>query len=164
MAEPDDPCATIWRTGNHDLVSAQLSARVSACICLLSLSACDHPASPSKSVRVASIRYERAYAPVTTSSANMWIQMSIPVAGEVSGRSNIPICFPVQGDDGSFVCDSLNWDLPVDDDCWINVRDPLLNRNVATRVFVNGQRVTRVRSTGVEEIGDFRVDARGRIY
>jgi hypothetical protein len=94
----------------------------------------------------------------------MWIQMSIPIAGEQSGRSDIPICFPTQSGDGSFVCDSLNWDVPVDDDAWVNVRDPLLGRNVATNVFVNGQRVTRIRSTGVEETGDFRVDADGRIH
>jgi hypothetical protein len=90
--------------------------------------------------------------------------MSIPVSGEQSGRSSIPICFPKQSADGAFVCDSVNWDVPVDDDCWVNVRDPLLERNVATNVFVNGQRVTRIRSTGVEEIGDFRVDAGGRIH
>ena len=90
--------------------------------------------------------------------------MSIPVSGEQSGRSTIPICFPTETADGSFVCESLNWDVPIDDDCWVNVRDPVVGRNVATNVFVNGQRVTRIRNTGVEEIGDFRVSANGTIH
>jgi hypothetical protein len=93
----------------------------------------------------------------------MWIEMSIPISGEPSGRSSIPICFPQESADGSFSCDSVNWDVPVDDDAWVNVKDPIVARMVATNVFVNGQRVTRVRTAGADEIGDFRFDAAGRI-
>ena len=142
----------------------QLQVRLILCLLLAPVSACDNPAAPSKIVFVRSIRYQRVYPPATTDSAMMWIEMSIPIAGEQSGRSKIPICFPTQAADGSFVCDGLNWDVPVNDDCWVNVRDPLLGRTVATDVFVNGQRITRIRTAGTDEIGDFRVDTNGTIH
>lgn len=131
------------------------------------LTACGQPSSPStstKSIRVTTVRYQRVYAAgASTMTPPMWIQMSIPVAGEQSGRSTIPICFPQEAAEGSFVCDGLNWDVPIDDDAWVNVKDPVVGRMVATTVFVNGQRVTRIRLNGAEETGDFRFDGAGTL-
>ncbi len=133
-------------------------------LALLTLAGCHSPTAPAKTVRVTTIRYERVYPPAGSGSGTMWIEMSIPIAGEQSGRSNIPICFPQPTSDGAFVCDSPNWDVPVDDDAWVNVNDTGVGRLVATSVFVNGQRVTRVRAAGAAEIGDFRIDGTGRVY
>ena len=139
-------------------------ARISAAAGLLVHAACGSATAPTRQIRITSVRYERVYSPASASTGTMWIEMSIPIAGEQSGRSNIPICFPQLVADGAFVCDAPGWDVPVDDDAWVNVNDPLLGRQVATNVFVNGQRVTRVRSAGTNETGDFRFDAAGRIY
>jgi hypothetical protein len=94
----------------------------------------------------------------------MYIEMSIPIAGDQYSRTAIPVCFPKQIGDGSFVCDSVGWDVPADLEAWVNVYDPTLGRRIATTVFVNDQRVTRVRVTGSDELGDFHFDARGTIH
>jgi hypothetical protein len=145
-------------------IIGKVRASIGVGLALSTPAGCHSPTAPAKSVRVRTIRYERVYPPAGPGSGTMWIEMSIPIAGEQSGRSNIPICFPQPSSDGAFVCDSVNWDVPVDDDAWVNVNDVAVGRLVATNVFVNGQRVTRVRAAGVTEIGDFRVDATGRVY
>ncbi len=125
---------------------------------------CGSPTSPSKIVRVTTIRYQRVYSASGSGSGQMMLQMNIPVAGEQSGRSNIPFCFPQPAGDGSFLCDALNWDVPVNEECWVDVDDPAVGRGVATALFVNGQRVLRTRIAGNgTEYGDFRFDERGHI-
>jgi hypothetical protein len=94
----------------------------------------------------------------------MMLQMSIPFGGEQSGRSDIPFCFPQSTGDGSFQCDALNWDVPVNEEGWVDVFDPAIGHGVATALFVNGQRILRTRvETDGTEFGDFRFDAHGNI-
>src|SRR5262245_21455416 len=101
---------------------------------------CGQPSAPSgQSVRVTTLRYQRIYPPSTAEAGRMYIEMSIPIAGENTGRTNILLCFPTQTPDGSFVCDSVGWDVPVNLEAWVNVYDPTLGRHIASAVFVNGQ-------------------------
>jgi hypothetical protein len=94
----------------------------------------------------------------------MLLQMSIPIAGEQSGRSNIPFCFPEPSGENTFVCGNLNWDVPINEECWVQVSDPLLGRAVATSIFLNGQRLQRVDVLpNGTEFGRFRVTSVGHV-
>lgn len=119
---------------------------------------CGGPTAPGH-VTITTIRYERVYQTVNTSDARILINVSIP------STKRIPFCFPEDRCGGMFVCEVLNESPEVGEDCSVFVNDPrLANTSVATSVFINNQRVTRVEKTpNGNELGRFRLYASGRL-
>ena len=79
-------------------------------------------------------------------------------------HKTIPFCLPVQQTATSFVCSGLNWELSRGEEAVIFVNDPALNRVVATNVFVNGTRISRIETlSNGNELGRFHMTSSGRI-
>ena len=112
---------------------------------------------PSSRFIITSIKYERVYAPSSVSGAyQMLINVSLPE------HKTIPFCFPVQQSSSIYVCDGLSWELSAGEEAAIFVGDPALNRQVATSVFVNGIRITRVVAfSNGGEVGYFHLSGSG---
>lgn len=124
------------------------------------IAACGGPATaPSQSVLLTTIEYQRVYAVSGSDNGQrMLINVSLPE------HKAIPFCEPIQQTATSFVCSGLTWELSVGEEAVISVNDPALNRGVATNVFVNGTRVSRIEmlSNG-NELGRFHLTSSGRI-
>ena len=78
-------------------------------------------------------------------------------------HKSIPFCIPVRQTATSFVCSGLSWELSAGEQAAISVVDPALNnRQVATTLFVNGTRITRISiAPNGFEVGAFHMSASG---
>ena len=127
-------------------------------LCLASVTACGgQPTAPTRVV-ITTIEYQRVYAASGGGNGErMLINVSLPES------KTIPFCTPVQQTTTSFVCTDLNWEIRKGEEASIWINDPVLNRGVATALFVNGTRISRVEllSNG-NEIGRFRLSDSGR--
>jgi hypothetical protein len=139
-------------------------------IAMLAVAACgDQPTAPGRMATVTSLRYqrERPFDPAVTSQASL--QMYSPIPGDPRNRTYIISCLLEPRGNNLFSCpENVTREVPVNEDCSIQVYDPAVTTNefhmVATSVFVNNQRVPRVEvfSNGVE-IARFRVTPGGQI-
>jgi hypothetical protein len=124
------------------------------------IAACGGPATaPSQSVLLNTIEYQRVYAVSGSDNGQrMLINVSLPE------HKTIPFCLPVQQTATSFVCSGLNWELSPGEEAVIFVNDPALNRVVATNVFVNSTRISRIETlSNGNELGRFHMTSSGRI-
>lgn len=114
------------------------------------------PTAPAGSRMITSIRYERTYPATSGSDERLHISVSIP-----SSR-RIPVCFPEAESGDVFVCRILNWTTDTGEECSVQVNDPAVGRAVATTVYINGSRVSRIeRLPNGTEFGRFRLTATG---
>lgn len=105
---------------------------------------------------ITSIRYERTYPVTSGSDRRLHISVNIP-----SSRQ-IPVCLPEAESGDVFVCRSLNWTTGPGEECSVQVNDPAVGRAVATTVYINGSRVSRIdRLPNGTEFGRFRLTATG---
>ena len=123
-------------------------------LCLIGVAACGGNATgPTNRAVITTIQYQRVYAVSGNgNSGRMLINVSLPAS------KAIPFCQPVQQTTTTFICNDLNWEITAGEEAVIWVDDPALNRGVATTLFVNGTRISRIEvlSTG-NELGRFRL-------
>jgi hypothetical protein len=128
-------------------------------LCFASVTACGGQATAPSRALITTIQYQRVY-PVTDAenAGRMLINVDLPE------HKAIPFCEPVQQSATSFVCNGLSWELSSGEEAAIFVNDPAVNRQVATTLFVNGTRISRIEvfSNG-SEIGRFRLSSSGGI-
>jgi hypothetical protein len=100
---------------------------------------------------ITSVRYERVYTPGPDNGQRMLLNVSLPA------QKTIPFCTAVQQTATTFGCDNLRWEVDQGEDAVIWINDPVLNRAVATKLFVNGIAVTRVETlSNGNELGHLR--------
>jgi hypothetical protein len=123
-------------------------------LCLTGVAACGGNATaPTNRAVITTIQYQRVYAVSGDDNGQrMLINVSLPAS------KTIPFCLPVQQTTTTFVCNDLNLEIKAGEEAVIWVNDPALNRGVATTLFVNGTRISRIEvlSNG-NELGRFRL-------
>jgi hypothetical protein len=125
---------------------------------LAAVTACGGQATAPSRVVITTIEYQRVYTAAGGGNGErMLINVSLPES------KSIPFCTPAQQTTTSFVCTGLNWEIRKGEEASIWVNDPVLNRGVATTLFVNGTPISRVEvlSNG-NEMGRFRLSNSGR--